>query len=133
MYIILAGGGDMTFKFAHNNLNVLDLRKSLDFYAQALGLKETRRIDAPDGNFVLVFLGDGVTPHRLELTWLRDRKKKYDLGDNEIHLAFTTPDYPGAHAQHKKMGCICYENEKMGIYFIEDPDGYWLEILPEKR
>jgi len=123
----------MTFRFAHNNFNVLDLQKSLDFYDQALGLKETRRINAPDGSFILAFLGDGVTPHKLELTWLRDRKEKYNLGENEFHLAFTTPDYPGAHAQHKQMGCICYENEKMGIYFIEDPDGYWLEILPEKR
>ncbi|HAM35850.1 MAG TPA: lactoylglutathione lyase [Elusimicrobia bacterium] len=123
----------MAFKFAHNNLNVLDLQKSLDFYAQALGLRETRRIKAPDASFILVFLGDGVTPHQLELTWLRDRKEKYDLGDNEFHLAFTTADYAGAHARHQEMGCICHENEKMGIYFIADPDGYWLEILPEKR
>ena len=123
----------MAFKFTHNNLNVLDLKKSLDFYAQALGLKETRRRQAPDGSFILVFLSDGVTPHRLELTWLRDRKEKYDLGDNEFHLAFTAGDYAEAHARHKTMGCICYENEKMGIYFLEDPDGYWLEILPEKR
>ena len=123
----------MTFRFAHNNFNVLDLQKSLNFYDQALGLKETRRINAPDGSFILAFLGDGVTPHKLELTWLRDRQKKYDLGDNEIHLAFTTPDYPAAHARHKQMGCVCYENEKMGIYFIADPDGYWLEIVPEKH
>ncbi len=123
----------MTFKFAHNNLNVLDLQKSLDFYDQALGLKETRRINSPDKSFTLVFLSDGVTPHKLELTYLRDRKEKYKLGDNEFHLAFTASDYAGAHAQHKAMDCICYENEKMGIYFIEDPDGYWLEILPNKR
>jgi lactoylglutathione lyase len=69
----------------------------------------------------------------LELTWLRDRKEKYNLGDNEIHLAFTTPDYEAASALHKRMGCVCFENEAMGIYFIEDPDGYWLEILPEKK
>ena len=123
----------MAFKFTHNNLNVLDLKKSLDFYAQALGLKETRRRQMPDGSFILVFLSDGVTPHELELTWLRGRKEKYNLGDNEFHLAFTAGDYAEAHARHKTMGCICYENEKMGIYFIEDPDGYWLEIIPEKR
>ncbi|MFA6003640.1 MAG: VOC family protein [Elusimicrobiota bacterium] len=122
----------MTFRFAHNNLNVLDLQKSLDFYASALGLQEVRRISPPDHSFILVFLGDGATPHQLELTWLQDRKQKYELGDNEFHLAFTTADYAGAHARHKQMGCICYENEKMGIYFIADPDGYWLEILPEK-
>lgn len=123
----------MKFTFSHNNLNVLDLEKSLKFYSEALGLAETRRKSAADGSFTLVFLGDGATPHKLELTWLRDRKEKYNLGDNEVHLAFTTPDYEAARALHKKMGCICFENEAMGIYFIEDPDGYWLEILPEKR
>lgn len=123
----------MQFTFSHNNLNVLDLERSLKFYQEALGLRETRRKQAPDGSFTLVFLGDGTTPHKLELTWLRDRKEKYNLGDNEIHLAFTTPDYEAARALHKRMGCVCFENEAMGIYFIEDPDGYWLEILPEKR
>ncbi len=123
----------MKFSFAHNNLNVLDLEKSLKFYKEALGLAEVRRKNAEDGSFTLAFLGDGATPHRLELTWLRDRKEKYDLGDNEIHLAFTVDDYAAAHELHKRMGCVCYENEKMGIYFIEDPDGYWLEILPGSR
>lgn len=122
----------MNFSFAHNNLNVLDLKKSLRFYKEALGLKEMRRMEAGDGSFTLVFLGDGKTPHQLELTWLHDRKEKYNLGDNEFHLAFTTPDFDAAHALHKKMDCICYENKTMGIYFIEDPDGYWLEILPPK-
>ena len=123
----------MKFVFSHNNLNVLDLEKSLAFYTEALGLVETRRKSAPDDSFTLVFMGDGATPHKLELTWLRDRKEKYNLGDNEIHLAFTVDDYKAARELHKKMGCICFENETMGIYFIEDPDGYWLEILPEKK
>ncbi len=122
----------MTFTFDHNNLNVLDLEKSLAFYTKALGLRETRRVSPPDGSFVLVFLGDGTTPHRLELTWLRDRKEPYALGDNEFHLAFKTDDYAAAHELHTSMGCICYENEKIGIYFIEDPDGYWLEIVPRR-
>ncbi|HPW18249.1 MAG TPA: VOC family protein [Candidatus Aminicenantes bacterium] len=123
----------MRFTFAHNNINVLDLDRSLSFYEAALGLEAVKRHEAKDGSFVLIYLGDGKTPHRLELTWLRDRKEPYDLGDNEIHLAFTVDDYPGACAKHKAMGVVCYENPSMGIYFIEDPDGYWLEILPEKR
>ncbi len=123
----------MKFRFGHNNFNVLDLSKSLAFYQKALGLQETRRIKADDESFILVFLGDGETAHRLELTWLRDRKEPYNLGDNEFHLAFTAEDYQAAHRMHQEMGCICYENPKMGIYFIEDPDGYWLEIVPERR
>ncbi len=123
----------MKFTFAHNNLNVLNLEKSLAFYKTALGLVETRRIKAKDGSFTIVYMGDGQGKHLLELTWLHDRKKPYDLGDNEIHLAFTVDDYIGAHARHLDMGIVCHENPAMGIYFIEDPDGYWLEILPEKR
>lgn len=122
----------MQFSFSHNNLNVYDLEKSIEFYTEALGLKETRRHEASDGSFVLAFLGDGTTPHRLELTWLKDRNEPYNLGDNEIHLAFTAQDFEAAYELHKNMGCICYENKAMGIYFIEDPDGYWLEIIPSK-
>jgi lactoylglutathione lyase len=122
----------MKFTFVHNNFNVLDLDKSRVFYKKALGLEETRRIEPKDGSFVLVFLGDGVTPHKLELTWLRDRKEPYDLGENEFHLAFQADDFRAAHELHESMGCICYENPSMGIYFICDPDGYWIEILPKK-
>ena len=112
----------MKFTFAHNNLNVLDLDKSLAFYKEALDLTEVRRKDAEDGSFTLVYLGDGTTPHLLELTWLRDMDRPYNLGDNEIHLAFEVDDFDAAHKKHKEMGCICYENPGMGIYFISDPD-----------
>ena len=118
-----------TFKFAHNNFNVLDLERSMKFYEEALGLKEVRRINGE--GFKIVFLGDELgSEHQLELTWLADRKEPYNLGDNEFHLALRTDDYAAAHAKHEKMGCICYENTAMGIYFIVDPDGYWVEILP---
>jgi len=123
----------MQFQFDHNNVNVLDLHRSLDFYRRALGLVETRRYEPADKSFVLVYLGDGKTAHKLELTWLRERTERYNLGDNEFHLAFKVDDYDAAYARHKEMGCICYENSSMGIYFIEDPDGYWLEIIPEKK
>lgn len=122
----------MNFRFAHNNLNVLDLDRSLKFYKEALGLTETRRMEPASGEFILVYLGDGVTDHLLELTWLRDWDRPYNLGDNEIHLAFVTDDYEAAYKKHKEMGCICYDNPGMGIYFISDPDGYWLEIVPAK-
>lgn len=122
----------MNFTFAHNNINVLNLEASLKFYEDALGLKEVRRKEKEDGSFILIYLGDGSTTHQLELTWLRDWDRPYNLGDNEFHLAFTVDDYDGAYKLHKEMGCICYENPSMGIYFINDPDGYWLEIVPKK-
>lgn len=122
----------MKFTLAHNNLNVLDLKKSLEFYGEALGMKEVRRKEAADGSFILVYLESQDAAHQLELTWLRDRKEPYNLGDNEIHIAFVTDDYEGALAKHKEMDAVCFENTAMGIYFIVDPDGYWLEIIPEK-
>lgn len=122
----------MAFTFAHNNINVKNLDESLAFYKQALGLTESRRKEASDGSFTLVYLTDGHTPHLLELTCLRDHPQAYDLGENEIHIAFTADDFDAAYKKHSEMGCICYENKAMGIYFIADPDGYWLEVVPKR-
>lgn len=119
-------------KFAHFNFNVLDLEKSLKFYDKALGLIPVREKEASDGSFKLVYLGDRTTDFQLELTWLRDRKEPYNLGECEFHLAFHTDKYNELYEHHKKMGCIAFENPSMGIYFITDPDGYWIEIVPEK-
>ncbi|MGI6162052.1 MAG: VOC family protein [Christensenellales bacterium] len=121
----------MIFKLEHVNLNVTDLNRSIAFYKEALGLSEKRRVTPEHGKFELVFMG-GESEFMVELTWLKDKEGKYDLGDNETHLAFRTYDYEAAHKKHSDMGCICYENEAMGLYFIEDPDGYWIEILPPR-
>ena len=122
----------MKFRMVHENYNVADLEKSLQFYEAALGLKEVRRNVAEDGSFIIVFVANEEADFELELTWLRDHPQKYDIGEEEFHLAFRTADYEGAHRMHEEMGCICFENPQMGLYFIKDPDGYWLEILPEK-
>lgn len=120
-------------RFDHFNFNVYDLQKSLDFYEKALGLKEMRRKESTDGSFILVYLGDGQTSFTLELTWLRDRETLYNLGDLEYHLCLRVPgDYDEWREYHRQMGCICYENVDMNLYFINDPDGYWIEVLPEK-
>lgn len=123
----------MNFTMAHANLNVLDLDRSLAFYREALGLSVQRDKTADDGSFRIVFLADGRSGSCLELTWLRDKGTPYNLGDNESHICYTVDDYEAAHAKHAQMGCICFENEKMGLYFIHDPDGYWIEIVPDKR
>ena len=122
----------MSFVFNHFNFNVLDLERSLRFYDEALGLKVVREKKAADGSFIINFLGDGASDFRLELTYLTDRAEPYDLGEQEYHLAFVTDDMAAAHEKHEKMGCICFENPSMGIYFIEDPDGYWIEIVPKR-
>jgi len=117
----------------HENYNVKDLDKSLAFYKEALGLTEKRRMVADDGSFIIVYVGNEESDFELELTWLRDWDRPYNLGDNEFHLAFVTDEYDKAYEKHKQMGCICYENPSMGIYFINDPDGYWLEIVPARK
>ncbi len=121
-------------RFDHFNFNVLDLDRSIRFYEKALGLKEVRRMEAPDGSFILVYMGEEKTGFLLELTWLRDREEPYDLGEGEFHLCMRVPgNYDAVRACHKQMDCVCYENTDMGLYFINDPDGYWIEILPERE
>ena len=120
-------------RFDHFNINVLDLQRSISFYEKALGLKEHHRKEASDGSFILVYLADDQENFLLELTWLRDRQEAYELGDNESHLCFRVAgDYDAVRAYHKEMGCVCFENEAMGLYFINDPDDYWIEVLPMK-
>ena len=123
----------MKFKMIHENYNVTDLDRSLSFYDQALGLKEKRRKTAQDGSFIIVYIGNEESEFELELTWLKDHPQAYDIGEEEFHLAFKTDNFEAAHELHEKMGCICFENPSMGIYFIADPDNYWLEILPQNR
>ena len=123
----------MNFKMIHENYNVSDLQRSLAFYEEALGLTEVRRKAAADGSYIIVYVANAESSFELELTWLRDHPGAYDLGECEFHLAFHADDYEAAHQKHAAMGCICFENPAMGIYFIEDPDGYWLEIVPPHK
>lgn len=119
--------------FNHCNINVTNLEKSIAFYKEALGLEVVKKKEASDGSFILAYLSDGVSPFQLELTWLKDHTEPYELGENESHICLTVDDYDSYHKHHEKMGCICFENEQMGLYFIHDPDDYWFEIVPEKR
>ena len=122
----------MNFKMIHENYNVSDLQRSLAFYEEALGLTEVRRKAAADGSYIIVYVANAESSFELELTWLKDRAEPYDLGECEFHLAFVTDRYDELHKRHEAMGCICFENTAMGIYFIEDPDGYWIEIIPSR-
>lgn len=128
----MTGGTAMKFKMIHENYNVLDLDRSLAFYEKALGLRELRRKEAEDGSFIIAYVGNDETDFELELTWIKAQTEPYNLGDEEFHLAFRTDDFEASHALHQEMGCICYENKEMGVYFIQDPDGYWLEIIPAR-
>ena len=114
----------MKFTMYHSCITVLNLEKSIEFYEKALGLSEIRRMEGDD--YKIVFLGTEGNPCQLELTWYAD------LGDNEIHVGFRVDDFDAAKKYHEEMGCICFDNSNLGVYFIEDPDGYWMEIIPTR-
>lgn len=115
------------------NINVTDIQRSMEFYNKALSLQKLSEKKAEDGSFVITYLGYQGEHFRLELTWLRDHPQPYDLADNEIHLAIRVDgDYEAIREYHRSLGIIGFENKSMGIYFIVDPDGYWVEILPPK-
>lgn len=122
----------MMYTFQHVNFNVKDLKESLAFYKEALNLEEDHRIESSDGEFIIVYLKDENSSFLLELTWLREHPQAYDLGESEFHLALMSEDYEASLKKHKQMGCVCMENKEMGIYFINDPDAYWIEIIPKK-
>lgn len=119
-------------RFTHFNFNVVDLEKSIRFYRDALNLTPTRELDDPEGAFKLVYLSDGKSDFALELTHIKPRAKFYNLGECASHIACETDEFDVLYQKHKEMGIIVYENTVMGIYYIADPDGYWIEIVPKK-
>lgn len=116
----------------HRCMHVLDIDKTLDFYERALGMTEISRMGPDDGSWMNVFIGNDTSGFQLELTWNKGRTEPYDNGGRDSHIAFTVRDIEAARKVHEEMDCICHVNEAMGLYFIEDPDGCWLEILPDK-
>ena len=122
------------YRMAHTMIRVMDLEKSLAFYQDALGFKEVRRKDKPEGKFTLVYLGDGQTDFTLELTYNYDPEKPYVIGDGYGHLAVEVEDLEASHEEHKAKGYDVtdlsgLDNGIKSYYFIKDPDGYKIEII----
>ena len=125
----------MKAHFCHFNFNVLDLERSMAFYEEALDLREVRRIT--DESFVIVYLGAGQTDFTLELTWLRERTRPYDLGDGYGHLAVSVADLDAEHARLTAEGLSPLPVKELALgarvvgrfFFIVDPDGYRIEVL----
>lgn len=127
----------MNYKFLHTCIRVMDLEKSLKFYKEALGLKETERKDFPEDEFTLVFLSDKDGKYKLELTYNYNPEKPYDIGNGFSHIAVSIDDLEASRERHLEMG---YEvTELMGLpgelpryYFVTDPDGYDVEVIRAK-
>ncbi len=120
----------MKFRFAHNCLFVSELDRSLKFYEEALGLTTAKVMHPSDMDATLVFLTDGESAHQLEIGYTPEHQGPYALGDNQFHIAFAVENMEAAHALHEKMGVICRDPETEPVYFIQDPDGYQIEIIP---
>ena len=131
------GGASGPFRFLHTMIRVRDLDKSIDFYTRHLGMKEIRRKDYPTGEFTLAFLGygDEATNTVIELTHNWGQKEPYDLGTGFGHLAIGVPDIYGACTKMEKAGVKIprppgpMKHGGSVIAFVEDPDGYKVELV----
>jgi lactoylglutathione lyase len=119
-------------KLVHTSLHVKDLEKSVAFYQEALGFEKQMEMPMPDGSAKLVFMGSKDGGAQVELTWMKEQgDKPYDIGEEEvIHLGFQVDNIAELKKKHEAMGCIVFSNDMLGVYFIADPDGYWLEMVP---
>lgn len=125
------------FRFLHTMIRVFDLEKSISFYTEILGMKVIRRSEYPDGKFTNVFVGYGDEKENtvIELTYNWDPEERYDLGTGFGHLALGVPDiYKTCEDLRAAGAAICREPGPMKhgttvIAFIEDPDGYKIELI----
>ena len=117
-------------KFLHSMIRVLDLEKSLDFYVNKLGLKETRRNDYPSGKFTLVYLATEPGEPEVELTYNWDEKESYSDGRNFGHLAFSVDDINEKCLSLMNAGVTILRPPRDGyMAFIKCPDGISIELL----
>jgi len=126
----------MSSRYLHTMLRVTNLERSVDFYTRLMGMQELRRRDVPDGKYTLVFLGYGPEESHtaLELTY-NYGVDKYEMGTQFGHLAISFPDVVATCETLRKEGVKITREAgpvKFGttvIAFIEDPDGYKIELI----
>jgi lactoylglutathione lyase len=125
------------FRLLHTMIRVKDLDKSLDFYTRLLGMNMTRKTDYPSGEFTLAFVGygDETSNTVVELTHNWGQEEPYDLGTGFGHLAIAVPDIYGVCETLEKEGVKIprapgpMKHGGSVIAFIEDPDGYKIELI----
>jgi lactoylglutathione lyase len=128
------------YRMLHTMIRVMDLDKSIDFYTRLLGMKLLRRKDYPTGKFTLAFVGYGDESDNsvIELTHNWGREQPYEIGTGFGHLAIGLPDIYGACERLKGEGVkIPRSPGPMAhggsvIAFVEDPDGYRIELIERK-
>jgi lactoylglutathione lyase len=129
-----------SFRMLHTMIRVRDLEASLDFYTRLLGMKLLRRNEFPEGKFTLAFVGYGDEADHtvIELTYNWDQEEPYDIGSGFGHIALGVPDI------YKACDALAAAGAKIPrppgpmkhgtsvIAFIEDPDGYKIELIEKK-
>lgn len=129
--------GEGKFSMMHTMIRVKDLDKSLDFYTRLLGMELLRKKDFPEGKFTLAFVGYGPEESNtvVELTYNWDQEGPYDVGNGFGHLALGVRDIHGVCAELEKAGASIprkpgpMKHGTTEIAFIEDPDGYKIELI----
>lgn len=124
-------------KLIHTMIRVRDLDASLNFYEEVFALKPSHRLDFPD--FSLVYLRNEETEAEIELTWNKGREEPYTHGDGYGHVAVVVSDVPARHAELLQAGYapLPVKEFKSGetllarFFFIQDPDGYKIEVLEQ--
>ncbi len=124
-------------RYLHTMIRVKDLDKSVGFYTKLLQMKEIRRREVPGGRYTLAFVGYGENPEQaeLELTYNWDQEKPYDVGNGFGHLAVGVPDVAEACAHVRGGGGKVtreagpVQHGTTVIAFVEDPDGYKIELI----
>jgi lactoylglutathione lyase len=122
-------------KAIHTMIRVLDEARSLAFYKKAFGLDIADRLDFPD--FMLLYLSNSETPYEVELTINKGRTEPYNLGDGYGHVAFVVEDLDSEHRRFeteglrpRKIAELNKDGKQIGrFFFVEDPDGYKIEVL----
>ncbi len=130
---------EASFRLLHTMIRVTDLERSVKFYTELLGMKETRRRDVPEGKYTIVFVGygDEARDCMLELTY-NYGVDSYEIGTAFGHLAIGVPDLYGTCDMLRAGGARITREPgplKFGttlIAFVEDPDGYKIELIERK-
>jgi len=119
----------------HMMVRVVDEARSVDFYGKAFGLKVADRVNFPD--FTLIYMKPQTGDFEVELTVNKGRAEPYKPGDGYGHLAFVTDDLEAERARMTAQGLapkdikqMTHDGKPFGkFFFIEDPDGYKIEVL----
>lgn len=126
----------MAQRMLHTCLRVQDLEKSIKFYQETFGFKETRRKEYPEHKFTIVYLSFDGDDYELELTYNYDHGP-YTVGDGFSHMAISADDLEATHQKHIDLGYQVTDLKGLpgnvpNYYFVTDPDGYRVEVIRTK-